>query len=254
MSENTNNTSTMLKAAGLWAKTSVKSGQYLTGRLGGVRILILENRDRKVDDDPSHHLFFAESPDRLQGAAEKPQERSRGNRSGLVRGHQTRPSRAPMAMGSGYRTPRHRCRAPMALRHRPGMSPTMCRSGRGDPPRAAMMPAEDRRDAMPDAFGPWAAGLDPAERLARLRSLRALVQVFAGPTHSLVAALAQAEGDPGDEAAALAWEALLTLRPDRPAGAGYPSRRTRTRHRGAKSIAWRIPAAGRRRDRPRRGG
>jgi len=210
MCENTNNTSTMLKAAGLWAKTSVKSDQYLTGRLGGVRILILENRDRKVDDDPSHHLFFAEAPDRLQGAAEKPQERSRGNPPVPDWSEATRRAppallwQAPMAMGSGYRTPRHRCRAPMALRHRPGMSPTMCRSGRGDPPRAAMMPAEDRRDAMPDAFGPWAAGLDPAERLARLRSLRALVQVFAGPTHSLVAALAQAEGDPGDEAAALA--------------------------------------------------
>jgi hypothetical protein len=45
----------------LWAKTSVKGGQYLTGRLGGVKILVLENRDRKTDDDPSHHLFFAEA-------------------------------------------------------------------------------------------------------------------------------------------------------------------------------------------------
>jgi hypothetical protein len=35
MSGNTNN-SPMLKAAGLWAKSSVKGGQYLTGRLGGV--------------------------------------------------------------------------------------------------------------------------------------------------------------------------------------------------------------------------
>jgi hypothetical protein len=49
--------SPMLKAASLWAKTSVKGGQYLTGRLGGVKVLILENRDRKGDDDPSHHLL-----------------------------------------------------------------------------------------------------------------------------------------------------------------------------------------------------
>jgi hypothetical protein len=70
--------SPMLKAAGLWAKSSVKGGQYLTGRLGGVKVLILENRDRQNDDDPSHHLFFVEAPDRRQGAGERPQERSGG--------------------------------------------------------------------------------------------------------------------------------------------------------------------------------
>ena len=47
----------MMKAAGLWTKTSGKGGQYLTGRLGGVKVLILENRDRQSDDDPSHHLL-----------------------------------------------------------------------------------------------------------------------------------------------------------------------------------------------------
>jgi hypothetical protein len=63
----------------------------------------------------------------------------------------------------------------------------------------------------PDSFGPWAEGLDPAERLARYRSLRALCQIFAGPHHPLVVALARAEADPSDEAARLAWEALMTL-------------------------------------------
>src|SRR3954467_13985204 len=72
------NNSPMLKAAGLWAKSSVKGGQYLTGRLGGVKVLILENRDRKGDDDPSHVLFFTEAPDRRQGAGERAQERSGG--------------------------------------------------------------------------------------------------------------------------------------------------------------------------------
>jgi hypothetical protein len=74
MSGNSNN-SPMLKAAGLWAKTSVKGGQYLTGRLGGVKVLIMENRDRQSDDDPSHHLFFVEAADRRQGATERAQER-----------------------------------------------------------------------------------------------------------------------------------------------------------------------------------
>ena len=46
-------------------------------------------------------------------------------------------------------------------------------------------------------FGPWASALDPAERLARCRSLRALVRVLAGPHgRDLAAALRQAEADP----------------------------------------------------------
>jgi hypothetical protein len=61
----------MLKAGGLWAKTSAKGGRYLTDRLGGVKVLILANRDRQSDDDPSHHLFFVEAPDRRQGAQER---------------------------------------------------------------------------------------------------------------------------------------------------------------------------------------
>ena len=72
----------MLKAGGLWAKTSAKGGRYLSGRLGGVKVLILENRDRKTDDDPSHILFFAEAAPRQdaqerQGSA---QERGDGQR------------------------------------------------------------------------------------------------------------------------------------------------------------------------------
>lgn len=63
----------------------------------------------------------------------------------------------------------------------------------------------------PDAFGPWVEGLDPGERLARLRSLRALVQVFAGAKHPLVIALARAEADPSDAAALAAWESLMSL-------------------------------------------
>jgi hypothetical protein len=70
--------SPMLKVAGLWQKSSVKGGQYLTGRLGGLKVLILENRDRQFDDDPSHYLFFAEAPDRRQGGQQAAQERFGG--------------------------------------------------------------------------------------------------------------------------------------------------------------------------------
>jgi hypothetical protein len=104
---NAQKNSPMLKAAGLWAKSSVKGGQYLTGRLGGVKVLILENRDRQSDDDPSHHLFFAEAPDRRQGAAERPQDRFGG--AGAT--HPPRTSQTPSAAHrSGF--PGHRDRVP----------------------------------------------------------------------------------------------------------------------------------------------
>jgi hypothetical protein len=88
----------MLKAAGLWAKTSVKGGQYLTGRLGGMKVLVMENRDRQSDDDPSHHLFFVEASDRRQGAGERPQERFGGAGANPPRTPQT-PS---VAQRSGF--------------------------------------------------------------------------------------------------------------------------------------------------------
>lgn len=48
-----------------------------------------------------------------------------------------------------------------------------------------------------DQWGPFAEGLDPAERRARLRSLRALARVYAGPRAADVCRfLAQAETDP----------------------------------------------------------
>jgi hypothetical protein len=104
----------LIKAAPLWAKSSVKGGQYLTGRLGGVKVLILENRDRQNDDDPSHHLFVTEAPDRRQGAAERPQERSG---SGTPQTGQ-RPSDALRSAFQGQRVPDHQ--APL---HRDGPAP-----------------------------------------------------------------------------------------------------------------------------------
>jgi hypothetical protein len=50
--------STMLKAAGLWERTSAKGARYFSGRLGGVKLLILENRDRSGASEPSHYLFI----------------------------------------------------------------------------------------------------------------------------------------------------------------------------------------------------
>lgn len=45
-------------------------------------------------------------------------------------------------------------------------------------------------------WGPWEPGLDPAERKARLRALRALVRAYAGPKGAdLAQALRAAETD-----------------------------------------------------------
>jgi hypothetical protein len=54
------------------------------------------------------------------------------------------------------------------------------------------------------AFGPWRRDVDPAERLADLRALRALTFTLCGPRHPLIRALHAAEtGDADTLAAAL---------------------------------------------------
>jgi hypothetical protein len=118
--------SPMLKAASLWSKTSVKGGWYLTGRLGGVKVLILENRERQSDDDPSHHLFFVEAPDRRQGATERSGATEHRRRA---RGHHSLSAAARRAMGSVFPIIRRRSTAT----RRPGMQTSMmCRSGRDE--------------------------------------------------------------------------------------------------------------------------
>jgi hypothetical protein len=92
---NAQKNSPMLKVAGLWQKSSVKGGQYLVGRWGGLRVLVMENRDRQTDDDPSHILYVTEATDRRQGGQERPQERF-GN---PPRTHQT----ASATQHSGFR-------------------------------------------------------------------------------------------------------------------------------------------------------
>ena len=99
---NAQKNSPMLKAAGLWSKTSAKGGQYLTGRLGGVKVLVMENRDRQSDDDPSHNLFFVEAADRRQGGQERAQDRFGGAGA-------TEPT--PAAAERIRRAPPHRLRA-----------------------------------------------------------------------------------------------------------------------------------------------
>ena len=64
-----------------------------------------------------------------------------------------------------------------------------------------------------DTWGPFARGLDPAERTACLRCLRAIVHLTAGPRGAaLVALLRRAEQDPTALAPAItALNALASL-------------------------------------------
>ena len=48
----------------LWKKTSNTSGkEYFVGRLGGVKVLLMENRDYQGGDDATHVLMVAEAAD-----------------------------------------------------------------------------------------------------------------------------------------------------------------------------------------------
>jgi hypothetical protein len=66
----------MLKAAKLWEKTSAKGNTYFVGRLGGVRILILENRGRGNEGEADWHLFFIDGEKRESAEASGTPQRS----------------------------------------------------------------------------------------------------------------------------------------------------------------------------------
>lgn len=52
----------LLQIAGLWAGTSTNGKRYLSGNLGGLRVLVFENRDRRSDKSPTHYLYFQKNP------------------------------------------------------------------------------------------------------------------------------------------------------------------------------------------------
>jgi hypothetical protein len=64
-----------IKACGLWQRVSVKGRTYFTGRLGGLKVLVFENGDRKSENDPSHWLMFGEAAERGERRALEPEGR-----------------------------------------------------------------------------------------------------------------------------------------------------------------------------------
>ena len=124
----------MLKAAGLWEKTSVKGGQYLTGRLGGVKVLVMENRDRKTDDDPS-------PPPVLRRSARSAPGRRSGPGAFRRRGH-PRPPR-------GHSRPQRRgfqAQAPLEPRRCAGVGAVMAMDMEGQSPTAEQACFEKSED------------------------------------------------------------------------------------------------------------
>ena len=92
--------STKLLAAKLWERTSAAGNRYFAGRLGGVKLLILENRERDGEDDP----FFVDGekqPKQAETArAPAPSARRRAayppSRSNELPGTPTRPNSVAM--------------------------------------------------------------------------------------------------------------------------------------------------------------
>jgi hypothetical protein len=80
--------STLINACRLWERTSAKGNRYLTGRLGGLKVLIMENTRPAEGDDSTHTLFFGE-------AAQKPRDAPQ-----RVEGRQTTEGRQTIPEGS----------------------------------------------------------------------------------------------------------------------------------------------------------
>jgi len=66
----TDTKSRLLQAARLWAKTSKAGQPYMIGRLGGLRVMVMPNRDRQNDRDPTHLLLVGPAPERPDDGGE----------------------------------------------------------------------------------------------------------------------------------------------------------------------------------------
>jgi hypothetical protein len=80
--------SPLLNAARLWERTSAKGTRYMSGRLGGVKVVIMPNRDF-VEDDPAnshtHILYFQD------GSTSAPRPAA----NATAEKHEARPRQAP---------------------------------------------------------------------------------------------------------------------------------------------------------------
>jgi hypothetical protein len=59
----------LFPACRLWERTSERGNRYLVGRWGGVKVLVMPNRDRAGDDDATHVLLITEAAQPMAQAA-----------------------------------------------------------------------------------------------------------------------------------------------------------------------------------------
>ena len=98
--------SDLIKAAKLWAKTSAKTGgTYYVGRMGGCRVLVLENRDRQGEDEPTHWLMLGDAEAGQERPQARPERRPQSPDSG---GAPANRSASPVARGDGWRGSQYR--------------------------------------------------------------------------------------------------------------------------------------------------
>jgi hypothetical protein len=92
----------LIRAAKLWAKTGAT---YYVGRMGGCRVLVLENRDRKGEDEPTHWLMLGDA----EAGQERPQARpERRPQSPLPGDAPANRSARPVEPGPGWRGSEYR--------------------------------------------------------------------------------------------------------------------------------------------------
>ena len=56
-------TTPLIPACRLWEKQSAAGHSYLVGRLGGLRVLVMVNKERDGDGDATHVLLITAAPD-----------------------------------------------------------------------------------------------------------------------------------------------------------------------------------------------
>lgn len=61
-----------VKLTGLWKNTSKDGKTFLSGSLGGVKVLVFPNAYKKADADPDYNLFFAPKEDKRKDTAAPP--------------------------------------------------------------------------------------------------------------------------------------------------------------------------------------
>jgi hypothetical protein len=93
----------LIRAAKLWAKTSTKTGAtYYVGRMGGCRVLVMENTKRDGDGEPTHWLMLGDAE---QGEKFVAQPRAEASRPAKFQRSPAQHQNGTGWRGSSYRRP-----------------------------------------------------------------------------------------------------------------------------------------------------